>query len=234
KCVRQRKYGVQISQLETDNPHIVAMSQAGHRVRIRKSLAKNITNQIGTPPSSDNSGHIVIKGETLTAIARQYNVSIHELVAINKDNLGEFLQIGQHLVIPGQQRTMESSAANLVHVVQRGETKYELSKKYNTSIETLERLNPQIVTMLKEGHILILPASSTETTRVDAVAETSELEAEERSESVVGIVEEPIVEEEVVEEEVVEEEVVEEEVVEEEVVEEEVEERIVEDEIIED
>ena len=223
----ERKYGIRISQLEADNPHIVAMLQAGHKVRIRKSLTKNTVNQATTSSSLNNNGHVVVKGETLTAIARQYNVSIHELVAVNKENLGEFLQIGQHLVIPGQQIHTESSSNNPVHVVQRGETKYGLSKRYKTSIETLESLNPQIVTMLKAGHILILPTSSAEITRVDTVVETAKPEIEQHQETVVEIIEEavePVVVEDELIEAIVEDEWVEETIGEEEFIQEEVEE----------
>lgn len=155
----QRKYGVQISQLEADNPHIVSMLQAGHRVRVRKSLVAGVLNQNLVPTTSASNIHIVVKGETLTAISRHYNISLNDLVAVNKENLGEFLQIGQRLIIPGQQESAELSENSPVHIVQQGETKYGLSKKYNISIETIERLNPHTVPMLKAGHTLVLPAS---------------------------------------------------------------------------
>src|SRR5690554_6322339 len=229
----ERKYGVQISQLESDNPHIIAMLQAGHRVRIRKSVSKNSSNQNLIAKTSDSNMHTVVKGETLTAISRHYNVNLNELVAANREQLGEFLQIGQRLIIPGQQSRLELSGSNPVHIVQTGETKYGLSRKYNTSIETLERLNPQIVTMLKAGHTLILPMS-VETTRTEEVVEIPQQETQENEEEVAEteVVYTEVSEEEVVEipqqeiqenqEEVVETEVVYTEEVEEEVVETEV------------
>src|SRR5690554_3297826 len=179
----ERKYGVQISQLESDNPHIIAMLQAGHRVRIRKSVSKNSSNQNLIAKTSDSNMHTVVKGETLTAISRHYNVNLNELVAANREQLGEFLQIGQRLIIPGQQSRLELSGSNPVHIVQTGETKYGLSRRYNTSIETLERLNPQIVTMLKAGHTLILPMS-VETTRIEEVVKIPQQETQENQEEV--------------------------------------------------
>lgn len=156
----QRKYGLRIHQLESDNPHIIDMLQAGHRIRIRKSLIKNNTYLTANQPEpTGNNIHVVTKGETLTAIAKHHNVSLNELVTTNSANLGEFLQIGQQLVIPGQQRSVEPPHDNLVHIVQSGETKYGLSKRYHTTIETLERLNPQTIPMLKAGHTIILPTS---------------------------------------------------------------------------
>lgn len=155
----QRKYGISISQLESDNPHIISMLQAGHRVRVRKSLAKNTINESAIV-ASGSGVHTVVRGETLTAISRQYNIKLSDLVAANRDNLGEFLQIGQRLVIPGHQQQMNLSGSAPVHIVQQGETKFGLSRRYNTSVETLERLNPHIVTMLKAGHTIVLPTTT--------------------------------------------------------------------------
>ena len=44
--------------------------------------------------------HIVVKGETLTSIAKQYNVPLTELAKANKDVNDRKLQIGQQLIIP--------------------------------------------------------------------------------------------------------------------------------------
>jgi LysM repeat protein len=44
--------------------------------------------------------HVVAKGETLTAIARKYNVTISELQQLNKIEDGRKLRAGQTLVIP--------------------------------------------------------------------------------------------------------------------------------------
>ena len=155
----QRKYGVSISQLESDNPHIISMLQTGHRVKVRKSLAKYTGNE-NVVVASGSGSHTVVRGETLTSISRQYNIKLSDLVAVNRDNLGEFLQVGQRLVIPGEQQHQKMTGSAPVHIVQQGETKYGLSKRYNTSVEILERLNPHIVTMLKAGHTITLPVNT--------------------------------------------------------------------------
>lgn len=50
------------------------------------------------PP--DGKRHVVIKGETLTSIAKHYNLSVLELKKANKDVDERKLQIGQALTIP--------------------------------------------------------------------------------------------------------------------------------------
>lgn len=49
---------------------------------------------------SDETKHVVEKGETLTSIAKHYNISVADLQKQNKITDGRKLQIGQTLTIP--------------------------------------------------------------------------------------------------------------------------------------
>ena len=55
---------------------------------------------LAQPPSEPGSTHVVAKGETLTVIAKQYKVSVGELLKANKIEDARKLQIGQTLIIP--------------------------------------------------------------------------------------------------------------------------------------
>lgn len=46
--------------------------------------------------------HIVVKGETLTSIAKHYNIAVSELQKVNKIANDRTLQIGQTLIIPSK------------------------------------------------------------------------------------------------------------------------------------
>jgi hypothetical protein len=50
--------------------------------------------------AADGKRHVVIKGETLTSIAKQYNLPVPELKKANKNVDERKLQIGQTLIIP--------------------------------------------------------------------------------------------------------------------------------------
>lgn len=52
------------------------------------------------PPEPEGQRHIVVKGDNLTTIAKQYNVSLSELQKANKNVNPSKLQIGQSLIIP--------------------------------------------------------------------------------------------------------------------------------------
>ena len=85
-----------------------------------------------TPPgmSSSSSTYTVVKGDTLSKIAKQFNTTIQELKKLN--NLtSDFLQIGQVLFIPETSLTPTYST----YTVQKGDSLYAISKKYNKLLE---------------------------------------------------------------------------------------------------
>lgn len=57
---------------------------------------------INTPKAEDSGPpkHVIVKGETLTSIAKHYNIAVAELQKANKDVNPGKLQIGQAIVIP--------------------------------------------------------------------------------------------------------------------------------------
>ncbi|MBU2927126.1 LysM peptidoglycan-binding domain-containing protein [Winogradskyella psychrotolerans] len=139
-----RRFGVSIAMLEQQNPHIVSMLQAGHIINLDKTIQEN-------QPIAKEGEHYVVKGETLWGISRKYGISLAQLEAANANQLSEFLQIGQTLIIPDKnsETTIEGE-----YLVQRGDTKYQLAKRFNMTIAELEEKNPHIVDMLMAGHRL--------------------------------------------------------------------------------
>lgn len=56
--------------------------------------------------------HVVTKGETLTSIAKHYNIPLADLLKANKDINDRKLQIGQAIVIPTAPSTKAPESAN--------------------------------------------------------------------------------------------------------------------------
>jgi LysM repeat protein len=142
-----KRFGISITLLEQQNPHITNMLQAGHIIKIDKTI------QLAPRVSSGENGHIIVKGETLWSISKKYNVSLANLITANSNQLPKFLQIGQTLVIPNKNSINKTSIEGL-YLVKRGETKYSLAKRFNMSVPELERKNPHIINMLMAGHKL--------------------------------------------------------------------------------
>ena len=108
-----------------------------------------------------NEVHLVEAKETLFSIARNFNVSVEDLVNLNQVALKDGLRIGQTISIPSKKKTLNGNARvinseTIFHVVASKETKYSIAKKYGISVEQLETQNPEIVSGLQEGSKLAI------------------------------------------------------------------------------
>ncbi|NLP57794.1 C40 family peptidase [Lutibacter sp. B1] len=109
--------------------------------------------------------HTVIKGESIYAIAKKYNVKEAAIYQLNPNVKGKLLQLNTILEIPNNQNTIKEnnkitlhkdSSQVQTHIVAAGETLYKISKKYGTTIQELKRLNPKVKKILPTGYLLIL------------------------------------------------------------------------------
>ncbi len=166
-----KKFGISIAMLEQQNPHIINMLQTGHILKVDKTVT------LKPKVSSNENEHVVLKGETLWGISQQYQVNLKNLTTLNSDQLSEFLQIGQTLVIPNSQNINQTLSEDQ-YLVKRGETKYSLAKRFNMTIAELEEKNPQIVPMLMAGHKLDITNSINNNTEVVAENDTAQPEVE--------------------------------------------------------
>ncbi|WP_281990462.1 LysM peptidoglycan-binding domain-containing protein [Aquimarina aggregata] len=92
--------------------------------------------------------HTVTKGENVYRIAKRYNTTPEAIYKINptaKDGIKE----GQILAIP-----VVDDQEYKTHVVEKDDTVYNLSKKYNTTPEVIYNLNPEAVNGINLGQVL--------------------------------------------------------------------------------
>ncbi|WP_027399644.1 LysM peptidoglycan-binding domain-containing protein [Anaerovorax odorimutans] len=76
--------------------------------------------------------HTVKLDELISDIADFYNVTIEEIIELNKLPNPKNLLVGQSLIIPEKET---------IHIVKPGETLYEISEKYGVSLEDLLIIN---------------------------------------------------------------------------------------------
>lgn len=106
--------------------------------------------------------HKVIAKETVYGIAKQYGITVQDLVNFNPSIAEVGLSIGQTIKIPfkGATKPIEFKPTEpekvdknktVLHEVLAKETKYAIAKKYAISIQELEKLNPEIVSGLQIG-----------------------------------------------------------------------------------
>ncbi len=107
--------------------------------------------------------HTVEKGQTLFAIAKFYKKDLNEIVSENPETING-IKPGQVLRIPLEKKQVavdfKDTSNYITHTVEKGETIYSISKKYNLSNELLKTLNPELKDGLKMGQVIKIPSLS--------------------------------------------------------------------------
>lgn len=110
--------------------------------------------------------HKVKNGESVYGIARTYNVSVDDLITANP-SINTGISPGQVLTIPAS--PMASTGNDVIyHTIVRGESLYSVAKKYNTTIESLVKLNPGVsATNFKADDVIKVQPNTTANITVD-------------------------------------------------------------------
>lgn len=161
-----------------------------------KAAAKTETVVTKVTNSSKEIVHEVQPKETFYSIEKKYGISDEALKAANPFLVKDGVQIGQKLVIPAKGASVKTPVANKVvsekakesyvyHDVIAKETKFSIAKKYNTTIEDLEKRNPEIVSNLPIGYRLTIKgtAPKTETSAASVTNTTKPAETKKATET---------------------------------------------------
>ena len=99
----------------------------------------------------DHMFYKVKKGDTLSHIADKYRVSVRKLKSLN--NLrGSLIRVGQRLRI----RNSDYGDIKNTHRVRKGESLYQIAKRYRTTVGELKRLNKLVTDTIVSGSKLII------------------------------------------------------------------------------
>jgi LysM repeat protein len=165
-------------------PNTVLLIPAiGNKTAIKREAAV-----VRTTGNSKDIIHEVQPKETFYSIERKYGISDDALKAANPFLEKDGVQIGQKLVIPFEKSIKQSQATvvktktssqekYVFHDVVAKETKYSIAKQYNTTIEDLEKRNPEIVSSLPVGYRVTIKGTAPKTENaapVTAVAKPAE------------------------------------------------------------
>jgi LysM repeat protein len=98
----------------------------------------------------------VRRGDTLSGIARKYNVSVATLRNVNGLR-GNQIRIGQRLKVPSRGYVASTPAAPKQYKVRPGDTLSEIARKYRTSPSELAKHNGIRGDVLYAGQLLKIP-----------------------------------------------------------------------------
>lgn len=119
-----------------DDDFLDALAQA-HASGIAEALELQDHAPDKASDQTERDIHIIKQGETLWELAKQYGTTVPELKKWNHSVVPERLQIGQKLIVGGRARSH-------YHTIEKGDTLWQLSKKYGTTVDILLQLNPNV------------------------------------------------------------------------------------------
>ncbi len=107
-----------------------------------------------TPPTQINvDTYKVSKGDTLYSIARKQNTTISKIKELN--NLtSDNLSVGMTLQVPSTQPTYQT------YTIKKGDSLYSISKKYNTTVDAIKKINNLPSNILTIGTTIQIPSSN--------------------------------------------------------------------------
>ena len=109
--------------------------------------------------------YTVKPGDTLYGISNQYGVSVTELARLNNIT-GSNIKVGQILKIPSNSGTNPDNM--FIYTVVKGDSLYNIAKKYNTTVNAIMDLNNLKSTNLSIGQKLRIPETWNDSDNLDA------------------------------------------------------------------
>jgi membrane-bound lytic murein transglycosylase D len=153
-----RRYHVSSRLLQDANPKVRPNRlQLGQRLIVPTggAISSSVARQMADPPkpagTSRSGWHRVRRGETITAIADDYGVTVRELLRWNSLGANGAIRAGQRIRVaapPGASNDRHATAASAstsatprTHTVKRGDTLTGLARRYGVSVEALREAN---------------------------------------------------------------------------------------------
>lgn len=148
-----RQFGVSVQQLRKWNRLRSNRIYPGQRLEIRTvEIGEGGTENTHREKRSAGITHRVQKGETLHSIAKLYGTDVEVIAAANRLS-GTAIQPDQILVVPA---STGSGGAFIYYRVKRGDTLWEISKKYGVSVKLLKEHN-DLAQGLRAGDEIVIP-----------------------------------------------------------------------------
>jgi len=153
---------VNYQDLKTYNPElrqgVTPPAKIPYQLKVPLGKGSVSTKAMAAIPTSDKIDyqvHYVRRGETLSVIARKYNVSLTKLVQANRIKNRNRLSVGQKLVIPAPKSYASASStkatskssppasdyAKMTYTVKKGDTLGQIAENFNTSAKRIRHWN---------------------------------------------------------------------------------------------
>lgn len=123
------------------------------------SLALSFSSIITAQAQSGYFLHTVTKGQSLYSISTMYNVTMEDLIRLNP-GCEKQIRAGESLKIP-QADSGSNQGKPTFHTIQAGETLYQLTLKYNVTVQAICTANPGLsASNFRIGQVIAIPAQT--------------------------------------------------------------------------
>lgn len=147
-----------------------------------EAVVKSIAEYTNTPYLEPNTSeqYTVQRGDTLYSISQKFNIPVNKLKEINNLNTNTILP-GQILII----KETETPPQPTTYKVQKGDTLYSISQKFNTTVDEIKRLNNITSNNIYINQELYIPTSTSSPSTPLPIPPIDDDENEEYSEYIV-------------------------------------------------
>ena len=147
-----------------------------------EAVVKAIAEYTNTPYLEPNTSeqYTVQRGDTLYSISKKFNVSINKLKELNN--------LESNTILPGQKLIIKEPTTPpqpTTYKVQKGDTLYSISQKFNTTIDEIKRLNNISSNNIYINQELYIPSTNTLPSNPLPIPPINDDENEEYSEYIV-------------------------------------------------
>ncbi len=99
--------------------------------------------------------YTIKKGDTLTSIAKKFNMKIEDIRKLNKFKKGKILRVGTEINVYAPKKVIKKRKKVTKVIVRKGDTLWRIAKKYNLTLKEIRILNPKVRRYgLQKGMIL--------------------------------------------------------------------------------
>ncbi|MFP4661091.1 MAG: LysM peptidoglycan-binding domain-containing protein [Halanaerobiales bacterium] len=135
-----QKTGLSIEEiLEKNNLNNPGSIYVGQKLKLSDDNASNDNNNVSY------IRYKVKTGDLLWKIARNYDVSVQEIINLNNIKSPYYINIGQTIRIPGEEEKEEANTpaekSYFYYTVKSGDILWNISQKYGTTVQELVKLN---------------------------------------------------------------------------------------------
>lgn len=159
-----------VPKLETAQP---APEQPKEEAKPDTSKPEDTGNQGETPapdasrPETGSGTYTVVRGDTLTKIAREFGTTVQAIREANKLS-GDLIFVNQRLTIPGKSSetvpvtppVSQPDTQSKSVTVQRGDTLSQLARTHSTTVAALKSTNKLQSDTIYVGQVLLVPGTS--------------------------------------------------------------------------